>query len=398
MLKLLKIIKGIEMLRKKIYFINFLPIILISINLRAPITSVGPIANLLQEYYGLSAAQAGLLTSLPLLAFGIVSFLVALLQPIRAMFFGLLCIIFGELLRCLGDSTILFIGTAIMGSGIAIANVLLPSFVKAKFPREIPKIMGIYSLILNISAALGILAIVPLTHIMSLPLAFGCWVILALLAFISYIPQIKNRRILRPKQKLAHKKTLFANIHAWKITLFMGLQSTMAYSFFAWYPSLLIDYGFDRLFIARIMLTTQCVIIPLSIIIPLWLHSLPQKLRNIFIVVICMLYATSYLLLLFSHEVWSIVLASCLLGIPLGGVFSVALLFISSKSANVFIATKLSAMSQGVGYLMASIFPWVIGKLYDCYHSFNYALILLIFLSLLLNIVGYYAQKVVSIE
>lgn len=157
------------MSRKKIYFINLLPVILISINLRAPITSAGPIANLLQDYYGLSSAQVGLLTSLPLLAFGIVSFLVAVFQPVRAMFFGLLCIILGEILRCVGGNTALFVGTAIMGSGIAMANVLLPSFVKAKFPREIPKIMGIYSLVLNISAALGIIAIFPLTHVLPLP-------------------------------------------------------------------------------------------------------------------------------------------------------------------------------------------------------------------------------------
>lgn len=386
------------MSRKKIYFINLLPIILISINLRAPITSAGPIANLLQDYYGLSSAQVGLLTSLPLLAFGIVSFLVAVFQPVRAMFFGLLCIILGEILRCIGGNTALFVGTAIMGSGIAIANVLLPSFVKAKFPREIPKIMGIYSLVLNISAALGIIAIFPLTHVLPLPLAFSCWVILAILAFISYLPQIKNRRIFRPKQSHTKINSLFANINAWKITLFMGLQSAMAYSFFAWYPSLLIDFGFEKDFISRIMTLTQCVIIPLSFIIPLWLHSLRQKMRNVFIVVICMLYAVSYLLLLISHEVWSVILASVLIGIPLGGVFSVALLFISSKSANVFIATKLSAMSQGIGYLMASLCPWIIGKLHDTYHSFTYAIFMLIVLSLLLNIVGYYAQRVVVVE
>lgn len=386
------------MSRKKIYFINLLPIILISINLRAPITSAGPIANLLQDYYGLSSAQVGLLTSLPLLAFGIVSFLVAVFQPVRAMCFGLLCIILGEILRCVGGNTALFVGTAIMGSGIAIANVLLPSFVKAKFPREIPKIMGIYSLVLNISAALGIIAIFPLTHVLPLPLAFSCWVILAILALISYLPQIKNRRIFRPKQSHTKINSLFANINAWKITLFMGLQSAMAYSFFAWYPSLLIDFGFEKDFISRIMTLTQCVIIPLSFIIPLWLHSLRQKMRNVFIVVICMLYAVSYFLLLISHEVWSVILASVLIGIPLGGVFSVALLFISSKSANVFIATKLSAMSQGIGYLMASLCPWIIGKLRDTYHSFTYAIFMLIILSLLLNVVGYYAQRVVVVE
>ena len=359
------------MSRKKIYFINLLPIILISINLRGPITSVGPIANLLQDYYELSSAQVGLLTSLPLLAFGVVSFLVAVFQPIRAMFFGLVCIILGEVLRCVGDSITLFVGTAIMGSGIAIANVLLPSFVKVKFPREIPKVMGIYGLVLNISAALGMIAILPLAHILPLPLAFGCWVILAILAFVSYLPQIKNRRIFRPKRSYAVAGSLFANMHAWKITLFMGLQSAMAYSFFAWYPSLLIDFGFDKSFISRIMILMQCIIVPLSFIIPLWLHSLRQRLRDVAIVVICMLYAINYSLLLISHEMWLVILASIFIGVPIGGVFSVALLFISSKSANASVATKLSAMSQGIGYLMASICPWIIGKIHDAYHSFT---------------------------
>ncbi|GAB0172630.1 CynX/NimT family MFS transporter [Helicobacter trogontum] len=386
------------MSRKKIYFINLLPIILISINLRGPITSVGPIANLLQDYYELSSAQVGLLTSLPLLAFGVVSFLVAVFQPIRAMFFGLVCIILGEVLRCVGDSITLFVGTAIMGSGIAIANVLLPSFVKVKFPREIPKVMGIYGLVLNISAALGMIAILPLAHILPLPLAFGCWVILAILAFVSYLPQIKNRRIFRPKRSYAVAGSLFANMHAWKITLFMGLQSAMAYSFFAWYPSLLIDFGFDKSFISRIMILMQCIIVPLSFIIPLWLHSLRQRLRDVAIVVICMLYAINYSLLLISHEMWLVILASIFIGVPIGGVFSVALLFISSKSANASVATKLSAMSQGIGYLMASICPWIIGKIHDAYHSFTYAIFMLIILSLLLNVVGYYAQRVVVIE
>lgn len=386
------------MYRKKIYFINLLPIILISINLRAPITSAGPIANVIQDYYNLSSAQVGLLTSLPLLAFGIVSFLVAVFQPVRAMFFGILCIIFGEMLRFVEDSMILFVGTAIMGSGIAIANVLLPSFIKAKFPREIPKIMGIYSLILNASAALGIVSIIPLTHVLPLPLAFSCWVILAILAFISYLPQIKNRRIFRPKHKHIKIGSLFTNIHAWKITLFMGLQSAMAYSFFAWYPSLLINFGFEKDFVSYIMIITQCIIIPLSFIIPIWLHSMHQRFRNIFIVFICMLYAVSYFLLFISHEKWSAILASILIGIPIGGVFSIALLFISSKSANVFISTKLSAMSQGVGYLIASVFPWIIGKIHDSYHSFTYVIFMLIAFSLLLNVVGYYAQKVVIVE
>lgn len=63
--------------RRKIFFINLLPIVLIALNLRAPIASIAPVVDSVREYYALNAALAGLLTSLPLLAFGLVSFVVS---------------------------------------------------------------------------------------------------------------------------------------------------------------------------------------------------------------------------------------------------------------------------------------------------------------------------------
>ena len=123
-----------------------------------------------------------------------------------------------------GKITELLIGTAIMGGGIAIANVLLPSLVKAKFPHNIPKIMGIYSLVLNLSAALGIALILPLMMILPVPIALGIWAILAFIALISYIPQMKNNKISRPKLKANSKGSLFANLNAWKITNFYGFN------------------------------------------------------------------------------------------------------------------------------------------------------------------------------
>lgn len=262
--------------RRKIFFINLLPIILITLNLRAPITSIAPVVDSVREYYALNAALAGLLTSLPLLAFGLVSFVVSYFQPVRAMFVGLLCILLGEIVRCVGGSAELFIGTAIMGSGIAVANVLLPSLVKAKFPRQIPKIMGIYSLVLNFSAMLGVL---------------------------------------------------------------------------------------------------------------------PSARRIYLIIFICGAYIVCFALLLLSQQVWVVLIVSVLIGVPVGGVFGIALLFISTKSANVQTATKLSAMAQGVGYLIAALSPVVIGKIYDHFHSFTYALVGLLGLAILLNYIGYLAYK-----
>ncbi|MCX2716933.1 MFS transporter [Helicobacter sp. MIT 21-1697] len=380
-------------LHKKIFFINLLPILLISLNLRAPITSVGPIVELLRDYYHLSAAQAGLLTSLPLFAFGIISFIVAIFQPTKAMFLGLLCILTGEIVRCMGGSVELFIGTAIMGGGIAVANVLLPSFVKTKFPRDVPKIMGIYSLVINISATLGIAAILPLTHILSVPMAMGCWASLAIMAILSYLPQMTNHRISRPKVKIHFRGTLWANLSAWNITLFMGFTSIIGYSFFTWYPSFIISFGYTQSFASNMMILSQMIVIPSSFFAPLILGSLSQERKKIFIGSICGLYMLSFSTLLYTQDLWVIVLVSILLGIPVGGVFGIALLLISSKSANVQIATKLSAMAQGIGYLLACLAPVLIGKLYDLYHNFTYSLITLLCLSVMLNIIGFLAYK-----
>lgn len=380
-------------MRQKIFLINLLPIILISLNLRAPITAVGPVVDMIKDYYHLNAAWAGLLTSLPLFAFGFVSFFVSYFQPTRALFVGILCILIGEVARCVGGSVELFIGTAIMGSGIAIANVLLPSLIKAKFPRQIPKIMGLYSLVLNVSAALGIAFILPLMLILPIPIALGIWAIFAITALISYLPQMKNHRISRPKLKLHATGSLFRNIHAWKITLFMGLTSSISYSFFAWYPSFIMSFGFSQSFASQMMILAQIIVIPAAFFAPLLLGSLPTKQRSFFIGFVCGSYLISFICLLCIHETWAIVFVSILVGIPLGGVFGIALLFISIKSANVQTATKLSAMAQGVGYLLASLAPVAIGRIYDVFHHFTYALVGLIILSLVLNIIGFLAYK-----
>ncbi|TLD97852.1 MFS transporter [Helicobacter jaachi] len=379
--------------RKKIFLINLLPVVLISLNLRAPITAVSPAINIIQDFYHLSAAQAGALISLPLLAFGSISFLVAYFHPARLMFVGLLCIIIGELVRSSGGSVALFIGTGIMGSGVAVANVLLPSFIKAKFPRDIPKIMGLYSLVLNLSSALGVALILPLLHIASVPLAMMSWAILAILAILSYLPQMANYRIWRAHTKRQVKGSLFCNKNAWVITLFMGCCSSLAYSFFTWYPSFIMDIKYSAAFASNMMLLSQATIIPCAFLVPFVFGAMRQKYKYVSIGGICALYVISFVILLCAQSVGLIILASILIGIPVGGLFGIALLFISSKSANAQVATQLSAMAQGVGYLLASSAPVIIGKIYDIYSHFTYALIALVCMSVVLSIIGFFALK-----
>lgn len=387
-----------NILKNKIYWINLIPIILISLNLRAPITLVGPIVDLLKEHYHLNATQAGFLTSLPLFTFGVISFIVAFFQPLRAMIFGLLCILFGEVIRVYGEAYELFIGTAITGAGIAIANVLLPSLIKAKFPREIPKIMGIYSLALNISAALGLSAILPLVHIFSLRLALLIWSIFAIFAIISFLPQIKNNRISRFQSKKIEIFSIFKNRDAWKISFFMGITSTLAYSFMSWFPSIISSFQYEKTTLSLLIIFTQIIIIPISFFAPIFLGNLSKKYRNYFILILCNCYSVGFLLLAFFEQFWCVIIALILTSVSVGGIFSVALLFISSKSANVQTATKLSAMAQGIGYSLASLGPLLVGVFYDYFLNFNFALIFLTLLSITLSILGVWVNKITPIK
>src|SRR5690606_756817 len=59
--------KSIEML------LMALGIIFIATNLRAPITSVGPVINEITAYFNLSNIQAGLITTIPLMSFALLS-------------------------------------------------------------------------------------------------------------------------------------------------------------------------------------------------------------------------------------------------------------------------------------------------------------------------------------
>lgn len=71
---------------KKIFWII---VIIVAFNLRAPITAVGLIIDIIKDKYYLNSTVAGILTSLPLIAFGSISFIVGYFSPIRTIVFGI---------------------------------------------------------------------------------------------------------------------------------------------------------------------------------------------------------------------------------------------------------------------------------------------------------------------
>lgn len=114
-------------------------IMLVAANLRAALTSVGPLLEQIQQQLSLSATSAGLLNSLPLILFAVLSPVTPSLAKRmgieRTLGMALLLLIGGIVLRSLPQTSMLWLGTVLIGAAIAFANVVLPTLVKTRLPK-----------------------------------------------------------------------------------------------------------------------------------------------------------------------------------------------------------------------------------------------------------------------
>ncbi|MGI0406967.1 MFS transporter [Helicobacter himalayensis] len=381
-------------MNKKTYFwLSFAIMVAITLNLRAPINSMGPSIEAIKEYFNISSSVAGLLNSIPLLAFGSISFVVAYFSGVRLLFIALCCIALGEIMRSFGGIGGLFVGMGLLGAGIAVANVLVPSFIRKKFGKKTSAMMSVYSLVLNISSIIGILLALPLIALFGIKIAMAFWAIFALFAIVLFLPEVKNHRFSRTRAKPTTTKSLFVDFNAWKITLFIGLQGFVAYSTFTWLPVIIASKGYSLEYGTNILLYMQLISMPVAFLGPLLLGRLREIYRSVYMAFLCGLYAIGYVVMLFFDSQSAMIVGVLCLGIPMGGVFGLALLFISQKSATLAIATKLSSMSQGFGYLIAASGPFLIGVLHDLSESYVPGIVLVLCAAFALNIFGILTNK-----
>src|SRR3712207_774616 len=118
-----------------------LAIVLLAANVRPTLTSVAPLIGQIRTDTGISNGVAGLLTTLPLLAFGLLSPVAPRLAHRfgmeRTVLASLLVLAVGIVLRSMETVATLFFGTAVLGAAIVVGNVLLPGLVKREFPGRV---------------------------------------------------------------------------------------------------------------------------------------------------------------------------------------------------------------------------------------------------------------------
>lgn len=355
--------------QKQKYFLIFV-IILISLNLRPSVTAVGPLVAEIRESTGLSSSLIGLLTTLPVLAFGIFSVLTALftrkIGTEGTMAFALFILTAGTLMRALPSHLALFGGTLLLGIGIALGNVLLPGIVKKKFPKRAGLMTGIYSSMLGVSATIATGISVPLSQGAGLGWRWtlGSWGFFSALALLAWLPQLKsNMPVIMKKSFRASIRDLGTSKLAWHIAVFVGLQSLTFYTLTAWLPEILIDRGMDSTHAGWVLATMHGVGVIGTFMTPYLVSEKPSQHKSVLWIVLFEMISLVGLIIPLPY--WWVVSFSAILGFCLGGSFGLALLFILLRSHDSDSANELSGMSQSIGYTIAAVGPVLFGALFD---------------------------------
>ncbi|WP_260631090.1 MFS transporter [Bacillus sp. S/N-304-OC-R1] len=368
-------------------------IIFVAFTLRPAITSIGPLTGHIRAETGISNGLAGLLTTLPLIAFGLISpFVPGIARRFgneMSVLIGLLILGAGIMIRSADTIVLLFSGTIFIGLGIAVCNVLLPGIVKQSFPKKVGLLTGIYTLSMGVFAGLAPGLSIPLADTLNLGwrMSLGMWTIIIITAIGFWLPQLKIKQtsLKSPTQNKSTSPIWFSSL-AWQVTFFMGLQSMVYFSVTSWLPEILLSRGFEIAVAGWMVTLFQFSGLPANIIIPVLADRLPhQKGIALGIGILCLAGLAG---LIFSTNKIIIICCIIMLGIALGAAISHGLTLIGLRAANAKQASDLSGMAQSVGYILAAMGPFIIGFLFDFFQSWTIPLILLIFITVLYTIAG----------
>lgn len=376
-------------------------VLLIAATLRAPITGVAPLLADIREAFALETAEAGALTTLPLLVFAAASpFCMLLAREYgleRSLFISLLLTACGILVRSLGPEWTLFLGTAIIGMGIAIANVLLPSLIKRDFPGRIAVLTSAYALTAGVVASLASAAAVPIA---SLPgsgwnWALGAFLVFPLIAAAVWVPQLSGHSA--PTQATPtppHGGKVWHSALAWQVTFFFGLNSLVYYVIITWLPAILTEAGYSPAAAGSLHGISQ-----LATAVPgFFLGTLVARTRDQRGLAVAVAGITAVSLVgLMLQPAWGTLWAA-LFGIGAGATFILGLAFISLRAASPKQAATLSAMTQSVGYLVAAGAPPAMGYFHDAAGSWTIPLLVCVAVCLVMGLLGLGAGRSVQID
>lgn len=362
-------------------------LLLIALNLRIGVASLSPVISSVRESLGISATLAGLLTTVPVLCFGIFSFVTPWLERTvgmhRLLTFAVAVLAAAIISRLIPGSPALFAGTTAIGAAIAIGNVVLPAAIKESFADRTGLMMALYSTALFVGAAIASGLSAPLTRAVggNWQLSLALWSIPAVIAVILWAPQqgrAKNSPTGgdHPGDAVEPSFTrLLRDPIAIAVTAFMGLKSLGYYAALAWVPTILHDHGMTMSAAGLMLSYSSLPAIAATLSAPALARRISRTWVPALIAVV--LTAGGYLGLAIAPTAGTLVWMT-LLGLGQGAALTLSLSYIVWRAPDARHTAHLSTMAQGLGYLLAAIGPIGLGAVHTITGAWTVPLIVLL--------------------
>ena len=391
------LIKNLSSKKRFDFIIMAIGVIVVGSTLRAPITAVGPVILEITEQLRLTPMLVGLITTIPLMSFALLS----VLAPKAAkrtgleklLLYSMLVLAFGLFVRSVGNVSLLFIGAALIGAAITIGNVLMPAFIKKEFPNKAGLITGFYLVSMNLTSALAVGFSIRIGQSTGLgwKASIGIWGFLALVAFLLWLPQIKKRSVSSSADtSRLSNKSLWKSRLAWQISILMGLQSFFFYTLAAWLPTVLQSWGMSAERSGWMLSYIQMGQLPIMLIGPIVAGKMKDQTSLIWVTFILLLLG------LLGIIVWKtefIMISVIIVGISLGLAYTLVTMFFILRTKHPSESANLSGMAQSVGYLIAASGPPLFGALYSLTHNWYVPLALLLVAAIFLLTSGLASSK-----
>lgn len=374
-----------------------LAVMMLAVNLRAPLAALGPVVGFVRVDLNLSGAFMGMVAALPMLVFALVSPLAARFARqfgIEAVLIGaMLVLAVGVFVRVVYPAAAwLAIGTVILSAAIAMGNVLLPALAKQQLPSRIGLVVGALSATMSLSSAVAALIAVPLAQWHGWQWSLGIWGITALAAALIWLWQPRQHSANAAPQMAESVRPfqVWRMPAAWCISAFMGVQSLLFYSIVNFLPSVLVEKGMTAWSAGAYVSLFQVSSLAGVLIVSMYFaHHAHRQLFNLAIASF-MLVGVLGIWLAPIETIWLWV--SCV-GMGAAGSFSASLMLFALRTQNSMQAATLSGMAQGVGYTIAIAGPLGMGMIYDAFGSWSVSMGILAGLMLIECVLAWFAAK-----
>jgi MFS transporter, CP family, cyanate transporter len=355
-------------------------VLLVALNLRGPLVAVAPVADDLRHDLGVGAGTIGLLTSIPVLCFGLAappaSLLIARTGVHRAVLVSMGGVLLGTLLRSTGSAATAIAGTVVLGLAITVGNVVVPVIIGRDFPGAANVVTAAYTAALNLGSTVTSALTAPLADLVGWPAALAAWGLPIILACLVWTAALRRRG---PRTEAAGAAAAAAGEDApprpgrattapwrrpvaWGLTIAFAGQAFSYYGATAWLPSLLADeQGLSRSAAGVSSSLFQVLAIAGAFAVPALVAWWGRP--SLVLLAVTAAWATLPLGLLLAPALWP--LWCCLAGAAQGGGITVIFIAIVRRSRDLTDNRRMSALVQGGGYTVAATGPLVVGAVHD---------------------------------